>query len=122
VTWSYEPRFRCGDGLVQIRDPAVRKIAESAFTGSRSREEVIIALDGQEVDPRILAQMGRFTLHSDATPLEQVPESANWLRHFVIPKRAKDTIYAQLSAFGIRRSNLFPNLANLAADLKSSRL
>src|SRR5271165_2713540 len=38
--------FGAADGLVQIRDPNVRKIAESAFTGNRSPEEVIIALDG----------------------------------------------------------------------------
>ena len=68
----------------------------------------------------MLAQMGRFTLHSDRTPLEQIPESADWLRQFVIPKDAKDSIYAQLSAFGIRRSNLFPDLASLADDVKST--
>jgi hypothetical protein len=72
------------NGLVQIRDPNVKKIAESAFTGNKSREEVM-ALDGQEIDPRMLAQMGRFTIHSDPTPLEQIPESADWLRQFVIP-------------------------------------
>jgi|SRR5271166_3448999 len=91
------------DGLVQIRDPNVKKIAESAFRGTSSPEE-IIALDGQEIDPRMLAQMSRFTLHSNRTPLEQVPESAksaNWLRQFVIPKNAKATIRKQLSAFGI---------------------
>ena len=112
--------FGAADGLVQIRDPNVRKIAESAFTENRSPEEVIIALDGQEIDPRMLAQMSKFTLHSNRTPLEQVPETANWLRQFVIPKNAKDRIYTQLSAFGIRRSNLFPNLASLATELKST--
>lgn len=109
--------------LVQIRDPKIRKIAESAFTGNKSPKEVIIALDGQEIDPRMLAQMGKFTLHSDPTPLQQAPESVNspaWLRQFVIPKDAKDSIYAQLSAFGIRHSNLFPDLASLATDLKST--
>ena len=47
------------DGLVQIRDPAVAKIAESAFTERESPEE-ILAIDGQEIDPRMLAQMSRF--------------------------------------------------------------
>ena len=70
----------------------------------------------------MLAQMGKFTLHSDCTSLEQIPQSANWLRQFVIPKDAKDNISAQLSAFGIRRSNLFPDLASLATDLKSTFL
>jgi hypothetical protein len=104
--------FGAADGLVQIRDPNVRKIAESAFRGHRSPSPgEIIALDGQEIDPRMLAQMSRFTLHSNRAPLEQMPESATWLRQFVIPKNAKAKIRAQLSAFGIRRSNLFPDLA-----------
>ena len=47
------------DGFVQIRDPNVKKIAESAFRGTSSPEEVI-AIDGQEIDPRMLAQMSRF--------------------------------------------------------------
>ena len=91
--------FYAANDLVQIRDPNVRKIAESAFTGNKPPEGVMIALDGQEIDPRMLAQMGKFTLHSDSTPLEQIPESANWLRQFVIPKDAKDSIRARLSAF-----------------------
>ena len=66
-----------------------------------------MAIDGQEIDPRMLAQMSRFTLHSHPTPLEEY-QSADWLRQFVIPKNAKDRIRRQLSALGIRRSNLFP--------------
>ena len=90
------------------------------FTGNGSPEPLIIAIDGQEIDPRMLAQMSRFTVYSESTPLELVrPESAGWLRQFVIPKDAKDKIRAQLSAFGIRRSNLFPDLASLATELKS---
>lgn len=112
--------FEAANGLVQIRDPRVAKFAESAFTEKRSPEEVIIAIDGQEIDPRMLAQMSRFTLHSCRAALEQIPESAGWLRQFVIPKNAKAKIRAQLSALGIRRSNLFPDLASLATELKSS--
>jgi FRG domain len=72
--WALRPKglnrvFRAADGLVQIRDTNVRKIAESAFTGKRWPEEIIIALDGQEIDPRMLAQMSRFTLHSHPTPV-----------------------------------------------------
>jgi len=107
-------------GLVQIKDPRVAKIAESAFKGNGSPEEVIIALDGQEIDPRMLAQMSRFTLHSDPDPLEFMLGSPGWLRQYIIPKNAKAKMRKQLSAFGIRRSNLFPDLASLATELKSA--
>jgi hypothetical protein len=106
------------NGLVQIRDDNVKKIAESAFRGTPSPAEVL-AIDGQEIDSRMLAQMSRFTLHSRLTPLEQTRGNANWLCQFVIPKAAKATISAQVSAFGIRRSNLFPDLASLGTELRS---
>ncbi len=115
--------FDAANGLVQIRDPRVRKIAKSAFTGRRLPEDVpAMAIDGQEIDPRMLAQMSRFTLHSNRTSSLEggEPASLNWLRQFVIPKDAKARVRAQLSALGIRRSNLFPDLASLAAELKSS--
>jgi hypothetical protein len=110
------------NGLAQIRDPKVKKLAESAFTGIGSLEDIpAIAVDGQEIDPRMLAQMSRFTLHSTRTPLEEERlASVGWLRQFVIPKGAKVRIRSELSAFGIRRSNLFPDLAGLADDLKSA--
>jgi len=106
-------------GLVQIKSPRAAKIAESAFNNI-STEKIIIAIDGQEIDPRMLAQMSRFTLHSDPDPLEFMLDSAKWLCQYIIPKDAKAKIRAQLSAFGIRRSNLFPDLANLATELKSA--
>ena len=112
--------FSAANGLVLIRDPQAVEIAKSAFTGKGSPKETI-AIDGQEIDPRMLAQMSKFTLHSYRAVLEQIPESAGWLRQFVIPKNAKATIYRQLLAFGIRPSNLFPDLANLAAELKNWR-
>jgi hypothetical protein len=121
--WALWPNrfFDAANGLVQIRDPRVRKIAGSAFTGRRLPKVVpAMAIDGQEIDPRMQAQMSRFTLHSDHTSLEGgEPESPQWLVQFVIPKKAKETVRAQLSALGIRRSNLFPDLASLAAELRS---
>lgn len=111
--------FGAADGLAQIRDPRVAEIAESAFTGSESSEE-ILAIDGQEIDPRMLAQMSRFTLHSRRTALDSSQGSEVWLRQYVIPKNAKAKIRAQLSALGIRRSNVFPDLENLAGELRDS--
>jgi hypothetical protein len=109
------------DGLVQIRDRNVAKIAESAFTGRESLEE-ILAIDGQETDPRMLAQMSRFTLHSRRTPLESEPQNKLWLRQYVIPKNDKKKIHAQLLGLGIRRSNLFPDLQNLAGELREATI
>jgi hypothetical protein len=67
----------------------------------------------------MLAQMSRFTLHSNRDPLDLMPDRVKWLRRYIFPKDAKATIRKQLAAFGIRRSNLFPDLVNLATELKS---
>ena len=56
-------------GLVTIRDARAIEIAKSAFTGRGSPKEAI-ALDGQEIDRRMLAQMSRFTLQSYPVALE----------------------------------------------------
>ena len=108
------------DGLVMMQNPRTAQIAENAVTGNESPERIIIAIDGQEIDPRMLAQMSRFTLHSEPEPLEFMPDSPKWLRQYVIPKNAKAKIRAQLSALGIRRSNLFPDLENLAGELRDA--
>jgi hypothetical protein len=113
--------FGSTSGFVQIRDPKVVEIAKCAFDPQANCEQVIIAIDGREIDPRMLAQMSRFTLHSYHEAMEILPTSASWLRRYVIPKEAKSEIRAQLAALGIRRSNLFPDLSNLAAEVKEMR-
>ena len=70
----------------------------------------------------MLAQMSRFTLHSCRTALESERQNELWLRRYVIPKNAKEKICNQLSALGIRRSNLFPDLAGLAGELRDATI
>ena len=61
--------FGVSADLIQIRGPAVRDSAASAFTGNKpSDERDALAIDGQESDPRMLAQMSKFTIHSSRTP------------------------------------------------------
>lgn len=106
-----------------IQNPHAQQIAENAFSGAGNGPLTpsIIAIDGQEIDPRMLAQMSRFTVHSDSTPLELLStESPNWLRQYMIPKKAKAKIRAQLAALRIRRSNVFPDLENLAGELRDA--
>jgi hypothetical protein len=115
---------KCGpasSGLVQIRDPRVVDLAKDAFFPESPAGSDIIAIDGREIDPRMLAQMSRFTLHLYPRPIELLPDSHQWLRRYVIRADAKAKIRAQLSAFGIQRSNIFPDLTNLALELKSAQ-
>jgi len=113
--------FGASTGLVQIRDRNVVELAKASFDPNTVCPAETIAIDGQEIDPRMLAQMSRFTLHSQEDPMEFFPTSTEYLRRYLIPRAAKSKIRAQLSGVGIRRSNLFPDLANLAVELKNSR-
>jgi len=98
--------MQASEGLVQVRDPRVIGIAKDAFF-SESQERIdIIAIDGREIDSRMLAQMSQFTLHSYARPIELLLESHEWLHRYVIRADAQAKIRAQLSALGIRRSNI----------------
>jgi hypothetical protein len=112
--------FKAADGLVTIGDSRVAKIARKAFTGKKSSME-IIAIDGQEIDPRMLAQTSKFTLHSYNVRLDSLPDNERWLRKCVIARSAKAKIREQLSLVGVRRWNLFPDLQHLADDLKTRR-
>ena len=82
---------------------------------------MILAIDGHEIDLRMLVQLGRFTLHAHGAPIESLSGSERWSRRYIVPKEAKTKIRNQLAAFGIRRWNLFPDLANLATNLRERR-
>ena len=65
------------DGLVMMQNQHAKDIAKDAFAENGSPQPMTIAIDGQEIDPRMLAQMSRFTVHSESTPLDELvyPES-----------------------------------------------
>lgn len=120
--WAVWPRKLNGDaGLVTIRSCRAKKLAKAAFVEGTECDHVIVAIDGREIDLRMLVQIGRFTLHSYPSAIEQLPGSAAWLRKYIVPKERKKRLRDQLAALGIRRSNLFPDLSNLAAELRGLR-
>jgi hypothetical protein len=53
--------------------------------------------------------------------MEHLPGSAGWLCRYIIPKEHKQKVRRQLAVMGIKRSNLFPDLSNLAAELRETR-
>lgn len=77
----------------------------------------MLAAVGQDVDMRMTIQQGTFTIHGDATPLEERSGAWDFLAKFIIPEEAKDTFREELWVLGVRRSTLFPDLGNLAEDL-----
>ncbi|HLL45561.1 MAG TPA: hypothetical protein VK399_02590, partial [Longimicrobiaceae bacterium] len=81
--------------------------------------DTVVALYPDEYDNRMLMQSAVFTIHIDATPLENFDFSVSSLLRITIPAAAKPVIFKELKGVGITRSTLFPDLQNLAADLVS---
>ena len=99
----------------------VIKITSQAFSPGPHENDKIIALSPDQVDPRMLLQFSRFTIHGGLTPLDQMPNAENFLMKFSVSANAKPKIEAQLVHMGIRLSNLFPDLDHLALDFNESK-
>ena len=81
------------------------------------RVDRVMAVMGQDIDLRMTLQQGAFTLHDTDFPLSDRPDANMYLAKFVIPYAARAKLKEELYFLGIRRSCLFPDLANLALDL-----
>jgi hypothetical protein len=125
------------NGLVDANEPAVQALAMKAFkfedeeilmrfpkldTNKTGRPKLpdLLALAAVEMDERIVAQSGRFTIHDCEGGIENRADSDRYLRKFLIPASAKKTLPDLLKHFGIQRWNLFPDLEALAGGLKDS--
>jgi len=96
-------------------------IVTAAFVRSAAAVPNIIAVKPPQSDLRALSQQSAFTLHGSTEPLEVHRSAATLLRSFRIPADAKYRLVQELFALGIRRSWLFPDLDNLAADIRGMR-
>jgi hypothetical protein len=94
----------------------VRPLAEAAFREAECDAGPYAVLS-QDIDMRVLVQSGAFTIHGNDTPMDQHPRAAEFLARFVIPKETRPTFADELFAMGARRSFIFPDLQNLAAEL-----
>lgn len=73
-----------------------------------------------EHDPRIQLQQGAFTVHSCRKPLNRLAQADRLLRQLVIPCAALRAFCEELSLLGMRKSNLFPDLASLTSELRAA--
>lgn len=70
-----------------------------------------------ETDPRMLAQLTALSIHTGPNPLDSLEGHETFLMRFVVPGELRETLRMELWHHGVRRSTLFPDLANLAAEL-----
>lgn len=83
--------------------------------------EDVLAVVGQDIDLRMTLQQGAFTLHGTNAALNEHPNASGFLAKFTIPQSARERISEELWFLGVRRSSLFPDLANLALELTTDQ-
>jgi hypothetical protein len=124
--WSLLPlllnkELQGNDTLFTVHHKPPEPYLHAAFSGGAGPDNVV-AVYGEDVDLRMSIQEGAFTIHGDDTPLEGRLAVQKCMAKFVIPEHTKPIFDDDLRMMGIRRSMLFPDLANLALDLANDRL
>jgi len=103
--------------LVPVTSSPANELFQGAFD-DRFKLEKTIAIMSNELDSRMLAQQSAFTLHGNRVDLLKLSELKDVIRTFNVPAASKEKIINELASLGIRRRTLFPDLDNLASDLK----
>jgi hypothetical protein len=109
--------------IIGVGDPTFDDMISGAFgtNASNKSKAFAAAVIVDETDARMLAQLTAFTVHSSPRPLEEAPDHIRFLRRIEIPEKAKAELRWELGQMGVRRSTLFPDLHNLALELKERR-
>ncbi len=106
------------NGLVApLRDPPFHEEIASAGSAPPPR-----ATSPAAIDQRFFVQQSEFTIHGDGRHIDRVKGASRWLRRLVIPRERCESIRESLAAVGVSRSTLFPDLDNLADDLRAQHV
>jgi hypothetical protein len=103
--------------LLPLSARQLEKLVRPSRKGRDTSDRVAAAM-AIETDPRMQMQQGAFTVHASGTPLNRMRGCGQWLRQYVIPFRCLPLMAQQLDLLGFRLGDLFPDLGNLARELK----
>ena len=105
-----------------LTDERVNPLAIAAFSGRAVPEcQYSAAVLAPRTDQRMIAQLCNYTIHGNREPLEKHPAASLFLARINIPLASQDKIRKDLSIAGMKRSSLFPDLTNLAQELRNIR-
>jgi hypothetical protein len=107
------------ESILTPEEKIVCEIAESAFHLGSNKTNKVLAFLPDHFDPRHYSQQTVFTIHdSRDSLLNRNNNTVNFLYKITIKKNAKKLIREQLTNLGIRKSDIFPDLACLAEEIK----
>lgn len=97
-----------------------RDMLRPAFTDRLPEPGGYMAAMATEVDMRMFVQQGCFTIHSSRGPLESHSKSSQFLQRIEIPQDSVARMAREIAACGFRRGDIYPDLANLAQELRAT--
>ena len=89
-----------------------------AFTTSSAESDKVAAVMAVEHDLRMFVQQGAFTIHSRRQPLNKQQGHSRYLSPILIAASDVPRISSELLACGLTQGDVFPDLENLAHDLR----
>ncbi len=124
--WVLEPHelnvIECGEDVTPNLDARMcEPFVKPAFTHRSREEKKVLAVMAPEHDLRMFVQQGCFTIHSDQTPFDLRPKADRYLHKLVIPKSAVKSFGRDLEVCGFRKGDIFPDLGNLATELRVTK-
>ncbi len=120
--WALDP-YRLNEHFfgqrVILSDHAaeVHPLFAEALQSSRPNVPKVAAIASTERNRRMMMQSARFTIHGVRDPLDTLPVIAPYRKKIEVTAAAKPRLREWLYDMGIRRSLLFPDLDNLAAEI-----
>ena len=108
-----------GKIIPSLHHERVKPIVHAAFNSSYSplKEDESIAVTAPRKDVRMTVQLCNFTIHGNRLPIEDYPNTNDFLAKISIPIEFQNKIKRDLSVVGVRRSSVFPDLTNLAHEI-----
>jgi hypothetical protein len=108
-----------GEEIPSIYDERIKQLAMQAFSYKPNEiDSRCVSVLTPRSDRRMAAQLGNYTIHGNNVPIELHPESQKFLARILLPASSYEKLARDFSVLGVRQSTLFPDLVNLALELK----
>jgi hypothetical protein len=123
--WVLHPEIlNARQGFRAVTPPIDAHMCESllwpAFSDNAEETDKVLAVMSSETDLRMFVQQGCFTIHSSHTALNKSEGHADFLRPVVVRREHIPRMAREIDACGFRRGDMFPDLGNLAEELRRS--